>query len=389
MTQAPVSKSCPFHRPDTAPVTQDETGVWHVHGYGEAKAILQERGTKQAGLGAEQFERFGTIRPPILYLEGEAHRDQRTKTARFFTPAATHKNYRHIMEMVSDKLVAELVAHKQGNLRDMSQRVALAVVTQVVGLTNSRNGRLADRIETFIRPPQPATGARQWWQIARSLSNTLSLFLMDVQPAIAARRKRPQEDVISHLLTQHYRAVEMLTECVTYLVAGMSTTREFISMAAWHLLEQPELRARYLQADEPTRHLLLQEILRLEPVIARLSRKAEQDLAVATEHVSVTIPAGSLIHMHVYDTNTDDRAVGECPHALQADRERATGVPAAALSFGQGHHRCPGAYIAIQETDIFLQRLLALPTLRIANPPRIEHNDVTQGYELLDFVVAV
>jgi cytochrome P450 len=324
-----------------------------------------------------------------LYLESEAHRDQRTKTARFFTPAATHKNYRHIMETVADQLVAELVAHKQGNLRDMSQRLALAVVTLVVGLTNSRNGRLADRIETFIRPPQPATGARQWWQVGQSLSNTLRFFLMDVQPAIAARRKRPQEDVISHLLAQHYRAVEILTECVTYLVAGMSTTREFICMAAWHLLERPELGMRYGQADEPTRHTMLQEILRLEPVIGRLSRKAEQDFAVATEHGSVTILAGSLIHMHVYDTNTDERAVGACPQALQADRERATGVQAAALSFGQGHHRCPGAYIAIGETDILLQRLLALNTLRIANAPRIEQNDVTQGYELLDFVVAV
>jgi cytochrome P450 len=59
------------------------------------------------------------------------------------------------------------------------------------------------------------------------------------------------------------------------------------------------------------------------------------------------------------------------------------------MSFGDGHHRCPGATIAIQETDIFLRRLLALEGLRVARWPQLGWNPVAAGYELRDFVLAL
>ena len=56
------------------------------------------------------------------------------------------------------------------------------------------------------------------------------------------------------------------------------------------------------------------------------------------------------------------------------------------MSFGDGHHRCPGAYIAIQETDIFLTRLLALP-VTVEREPSLSWSEVTKGYELRNFRV--
>src|SRR5579859_7441027 len=91
----------------------------------------------------------------------------------------------------------------------------------------------------------------------------LSFYWLDVRPAIRARKRQVQEDVISHLLSQRYSDPEILTECVTYAAAGMATTREFISIAAWHLLEHPDLRARYLAAPEEERLEMLHETLRL------------------------------------------------------------------------------------------------------------------------------
>jgi hypothetical protein len=51
-----------------------------------------------------------------------------------------------------------------------------------------------------------------------------------------------------------------------------------------------------------------------------------------------------------------------------------------------GHHRCPGSYVALQETDIFLRRLLALDGLRIACTPTLRWNDLVTGYELRDCI---
>jgi cytochrome P450 len=121
-----------------------------------------------------------------------------------------------------------------------------------------------------------------------------SLLFLDVQPAIKARRRQLQEDVISHLISQGYNDTEILTECVTYAAAGMVTTREFISVAAWQLLEQPALRTRYLAAP-----------------------------------------------------------------------------------------------LAIQETDVLLQRLLTLPGLRMEQAPLIRWNAISAGYELRRFVLRV
>jgi hypothetical protein len=58
------------------------------------------------------------------------------------------------------------------------------------------------------------------------------------------------------------------------------------------------------------------------------------------------------------------------------------------LSFGDGAHRCPGAFIAIQESDVFLHRLLRL-SLRLPRPPQLSFNETLNSYELRDFVIEV
>lgn len=91
-------------------------------------------------------------------------------------------------------------------------------------------------------------------------------FVRDVRLAIEARRVQRRDDVISHLLDEGYSDVEILIECVTYGAAGMVTTREFIGMAVWHMLDDPALRERYLAdcspAAEKARYEVLEEILR-------------------------------------------------------------------------------------------------------------------------------
>ncbi|RCG31207.1 hypothetical protein DQ384_10720 [Sphaerisporangium album] len=54
---------------------------------------------------------------------------------------------------------------------------------------------------------------------------------------------------------------------------------------------------------------------------------------------------------------------------------------AAALSFGGGPHRCPGAGIAILETDVLPSRLFAIDGVRTA-PPRVTFNNDIGGYEI-------
>jgi cytochrome P450 len=397
--RCPVEHSSPSYKksvrpvPDgAAPLEQDAAGVWHVRGFDEARAVLRSATTRQAGFNAELVLSGALTRHPILYQEGKVHQDQRAKTARFFTPKTVSTQYRAMMETLAGELVAGLQRTRRADLYQLSLALSMQVVARVVGLTESSPSGLARRLDSFF--DQATAPKRKGWlgQLLQilNLRRMLLFYLRDVRPAIQAHRRQPREDVISHLLAQGYRDPEILTECVTYAAAGMATTREFISMAAWHFLENPPLRARYLAAPEEERVAILHEILRLEPVVGHLSRRTTDAVSVPVDGAPVVIPADAMIDIHVETVNVDQSVVGADPLAvcparpLHGDR-----INPMLMSFGDGAHRCPGAYLSVQETDIFLQRLLALPTLRIEHPPTLIWNDLTAGYELRGYKLAL
>jgi hypothetical protein len=68
------------------------------------------------------------------------------------------------------------------------------------------------------------------------------------------------------MLQENYSKKAMLIECMIYGTAGMITTRELITMAAWHMLEDETLKQRFIEGDEDDQFAIIEEILRLEPV---------------------------------------------------------------------------------------------------------------------------
>ncbi|WP_053057824.1 cytochrome P450 [Rubrobacter aplysinae] len=377
-------------------VEQGPDGVWHVRGHAQTREVLRSTEVKQAGFNAELLQKMpGEMRAPILYQEGKPHNEQRAKTARFFSPRAVSENYRGLMEEFAGGLISELRRKRRAELDDLSLKLAVKVAGKVVGLTDSRVPGMDRRLEAFFANDITSFGwsPRALLGFARNQTRVAAFFYLDVKPAIEARKKEPREDVISHLIEQGYGDGEILTECLTYAAAGMVTTREFISVAAWHMLEQPTVRERYLQADEKERHALLEEILRLEPVVGHLYRRATADIQLdggPDGEASVTIPAGSLVDLHIYDANADESVAGECPLALRPGRElQKEKVGAAVMGFGDGSHRCPGSYIAIQESDVFLRKLLALEDLHIERKPSVSWNELVAGYEVRSFTIAL
>lgn len=378
---------------DSRTVERGTDGVWHVRSHAQARAVLRSPDTKQAGFNAELLEKMpGGMRSPILYQEGKEHNEQRKQTARFFSPRAVGENYRDLMEEFAGELIEDLRRKRRVELDELSFKLAVKVAGKVVGLTDSRLPGMDRRLEAFFANDITELGwsPRELLGFARSQTRVAAFFYLDVKPAIEARKKEPKEDVISHLISKGYGDGEILTECLTYAAAGMVTTREFISIAAWHMLEQPTVRERYLAGNEEERHALLQEILRLEPVVGHLYRRATTDLRLDDGEGSITIPAGSLINLHTYAANADTSVVGECPLMLEPGRElQAEKVGPAVMSFGDGSHRCPGAFVAIQESDVFLRRLLELEELRIERKPSVSWSDLVAGYELRGFTVAL
>nr|WP_313905648.1 cytochrome P450 [Streptomyces malaysiensis] len=360
-----------------------------MSGYQEARAVLRDTATVQAGLGIETVEKLPSrFRRPVLYRDGPEHREDRRQTARFFTPRRVDEHYREVMVRVAEAQIGTIRDSGRGRLADVAFHLAIEVASAVIGLTESRPGirRRLERFfpEKFGTPGLTSLHGIRW--LLRQNANWLRIYWGDVRPAVRARRRRRRDDLISHLLDEGCSAGEVLGECITFAAAGMVTTRESVNLAAWHLFADTALLTRYQAADEPGRIAILEEILRLEPVIGRLRRRTTASLRLSGDGqepgAEVTVPAGELVDVMLHRANLDARTVGERPERLRPGRPMAGGAGAPGLSFGDGAHKCPGAAIALLETDVFLSRLFALPGIRMASPPRVGFKDEIGSYEL-------
>jgi cytochrome P450 len=396
-----TTAACPGNRPDDERKSDAAArggihdhlarGPLHIEDFELARQLLRSDGVRQAGFRAELLERFaGRTHAPVLFQDGEAHQKQRSATARFFAPRVVATRYRELMQDLADRLVERFRAAGRAELDAMSLEMAVAVAAEIVGLTESDQSAMSDRLNRFFS----ASGSQRGWLaaftgFAAGQYRMLAFHLRDVRPAIRARRKLRREDVISHLLDQGYTDREILTECLTYGAAGMATTREFIVMAAWHLFDREDLRRRFLDGGDSGRLALLEEILRLEPVVGALYRRAERELTLDGENGTTTIPAGALVKVDVRAANTNSVAAGVCPFQLDADRHGGANKASASLmSFGDGPHRCPGASVALQETAIFLERLLRVPNVHLVRAPAVGWNPLISSYELRGALIA-
>lgn len=324
----------------------------------------------------------------IFWLDGKAHRSRRAAIISFFTPKAIATRHLPIMQRAADDLVAEMRQRGRGRIDRISFALAVAVTSEIVGLTDSRMGGMAARIDLFGRGPALASQGRGWKALSTVLTNIVVglIYLLDVRPAIAARRSTRREDVISRLLDEGRSDKEILVECLTFGLAGMTTSREFMVVAAWHLFDNEALRRRFLEGDEAEKTAILMEILRLEPVAGMIYRRATETSA---DEAIEPLAAGDRLSLHIRAANLDETAVGAEPDRLDPDRARKHKVNGAWMSFGDGAHFCPGWQVALTQTRVLLDRIFRVPGIRLERAPDMTWVPaMLQMYELRNAIVA-
>ncbi len=391
---------------------------WVIRSYAAAQELISaERNLRQAGFGALTFikpddrqsygdddgdddgdekndkhgwrRRSWVSRPPVLYIDGPEHRDRRRAAARFFTPRAVD-SYRDGVDDLARRLVAPVASGRTVDVSKLALDLTVFVVARVTGLTSSRLTGLDRRIEATFAANLDDQGGRLVSAARRlvTLGALIAFYVFDVLPAIRNRRRRPGDDLISHLLQVGFRPLEILTECLIYCAAGIATTREFITLATWYLLDHPDLRAEFRDADQAGRTAILHEMLRLEPVVGHLYRRVVKPTALKLNGgQSIVLPTGSIVDLDLRAVNTDAALVGPEPIALHPGRPMSLrGAAPVVLGFGDGQHRCPGAPLAMLESERFLHHLIAAD-LVLADPPKVSWNDLTGGYELRGLTV--
>lgn len=368
-----------------APIIQDPTsGEWFISHAPSARKVLRDPGAEQAGFEADAAPIIRGLRA-ILYLSGERHRELRRNVAKLFSPKTTREKYLPLMRREATRVI-ELLRSTGQSLDSVSMEYSVAVAREIVGVTESPIEHLSARLDAMFVENTPKSRVSRFVHRHVQSVRFAHFFFKDVRPAIKARKTSPREDLISLLIEKEYPAVAIALECITYAAAGMVTTREFISLAAWQMLRNDALREEYLQSDEKSRLRLLTEMLRLDPIVRGLSRDLTQDLRLEVEGQEYLIPAQSRVHLCVPDLNTDEEVVGDCPMKLERSRTLRHGFPDDVLSFGAGPHRCPGAAIAMQESDILLHALMSQP-VQLEKVPNVDIEPVASSLRLRDLRV--
>ena len=387
-TPAPTRRSSRAGEREVPRVAQ-EGGLWRIRSLPVARQVLRaRRETTQAGFTAEWIPKGWLRHHPILISDGPLHDEQRAKVARFLAPKVVSDRYLSLMERRADALL-EGRGGQEFSLDELALLYSVEVTGHVVGLTESAVPAMARRLVSFFRQPpfdlaRPRLGRtpRQWaLAAANGLVPLVRFHLADVRPAIRKRRRRPADDIISHLIAEGYTDADILVECLTYGTAGMVTTREFITMAAWHLLDNESLADRYRAAERAERLAILNEVLRLEPVVGHLYRRATAPFTLTEGDQSWDVAAGDLLDVGVRQANADPDAVGADALSLRPGRRLPAGVNEAGLSFGDGAHRCPGQPLAILEADVLLTRLLAREPALVGEPT-LGWDDLIAGFTL-------
>ncbi|MGE3690081.1 MAG: cytochrome P450 [Novosphingobium sp.] len=358
----------------------------HVNRFSQLRTLLRLDSLRQNGASASLTEKEDPTRASIFFLHGEAHRRRRGAIIGFFTPQAVKERHMPIISQTADELISNFRRQGRARLDDMSFQLTARVVAEIIGLTETPLMPMMHRVEGANSATDMWRGG--WRKLIAPLKSWyygLSFFLRDVKPAIAARRAHRREDVISKLLDEGRSDQEILVECMTFGLAGIGTTREFIVVAAWHMFDKPELRRRFLDGEVADRMAILMEILRLEPQASMIYRTAVEDVEGAMPE---KIANGERISLNIRAANLDEDVVGADPWRIDPDRAKRHKNNGAWMSFGDGTHTCPGWQVALNESRVFLERLFAVPGIRLVREPDVQWTPpMLQSYQLVNAVI--
>jgi len=314
-------------------------------------------------LPPEQRANFGAFEnhyatKSLIHSDPPDHTRLRSLMNKVFTPRAVEALRPRIQELVEELLDAAPSTGPVDIIRVLASPLPATVIAQIVGAP-AQDARLfkawADDILAFQgmnRPPLEMLAKAQ-----RGIVN-MRAYLTDL---IAQRRQRPQDDLLSSLVAvesegERLSSTELVSTCLTLLVAGHETTLSLIGNGLLTLLLYPE-QLEQLRQDPSLMPGAIEEMLRFESPVARQPRLVKQDVSLGGQ----TLRQGQMAFQFLNAANRDEAYF---PDPDRFDLRRTNNKH---MAFGLGVHFCIGAPLARIEGPIAIGAVLRrMPNLRLA-----------------------
>lgn len=324
-----------------------------VFDYATCDAVLHDN--ENFGSSATPGESTSITDANILYMDGAKHRRYRGLVQPSFLPKRARWWTERWIQATVQGLIDSFAANGRADLNvEFCAAIPLLTICGSFGVT------VPQALDIRAAVTSDSRGVEKFTEI--------------VIPLVAARRKQPEDDLISVLAqaelvdengVRHVLSdAEILGFAFLLLAAGSGTTWKQMGITLLALFSHP----RWFEAARRDRNFLravTEESLRWMPTDPVFARFANTD----TKLLGHAIPKGSVVHLCFGAANRDP-ARWERPDEFDPSRPLQ-----GHLGFGSGPHVCLGMHVARAEIQAGVGALLdRLPNLRLdpdAEPPRI------------------
>ena len=272
------------------------------------------------------------------------------------TGALRHREMitRHANALIDDWIDGDQVEFIGRFARPLPQRV----MASILGFPQDDIPRLAAWGDAAVTPFVHGTGLKHELTSdqAADMNERLEGFQDYIYEHVAAKRRDPQDDMVSFLCGVHYEALDReLTDIEiagivhAMILGGLETTQYALEEQAQLLCEHPGTFEE-LRTERTKLRAFVEETLRMRAPTHGLSTRVTTRDEVFQ---GVAVPAGSLLHMRFGAANVD---ADEFDRPFDLDLDRAS--IARHVTFSTGPRVCPGATLSRLEQQVAWGALL-------------------------------
>jgi cytochrome P450 family 135 len=317
----------------------------------------------------------------LLLLDGARHLHQRKLLLPPFHGEAVRAYADRVGELVREE-VASWPSGEPFAVRPRMQAITLEVILRAV-MGVSDPARL-DRLRKLLPQLLDFSVSDMWtvWLFPQVMDTFLARRhkSMRVRPEvdrliaeeIAAHRAAPEgrDDILALLIAARDEEGEPLSDAalrdhlITLLLAGHETTTTGLAWAFERLSRHPNALARLRDGDDGYLDAVVNETLRVRPVIDGVWRRLTQPVELGGYH----LPAGTTVLPSIALVQLSDAY--DAAEEFRPERFLEEGAPPYTfIPFGGGARRCIGAAFAVMEMKVVLREALSRVELQSTSEP--------------------
>ena len=295
----------------------------------------------------------------MLQLEPPKHTRLRGLVLRAFTSRKINSMAEEI-KFLCNQLMQNFSGNQVNILNEYANKIPVIIIARLLGVPEKMSDQLLKWSNDMVMMYQ-ARRTEEHEVRAVKASTEFSMFMRSY---IDERRCKPEDDLITHLISaeengEKLTTDELITTCILLLNAGHEATVHSLGNGVKILIEKKRIKMDW--QSEAKINQLTEEILRFDPPLHMFTRYAYEPIDLG----DYTIKKGEEVALILGATGRDN-TVWSDPEYFNPDR-----IIKKNTAFGGGIHFCVGAALARLEMQIALPMLFTkFPKMQLVETPR-------------------